>query len=79
MSGARRSRRAAAAGRLALLLALSAALAAGAGAAEAASLWLVNAYLIDGRNALRHAVIPESATCVPIGRHFESQGVALAS
>ena len=33
--------------------------------------------LIDGRNALRGAVIPESSTCVPIGRHFEPQGVAV--
>ncbi len=34
--------------------------------------------LIDGRNALRGAVIPESTTCVSIGRHFEPQGVAVA-
>ena len=35
--------------------------------------------LIDGRNALRHAAIPETATCVAIGRHYEPEGVALAS
>ena len=35
--------------------------------------------LIDGRNALRHADVPETATCVPIGKHFVPEGVALAS
>jgi UDPglucose 6-dehydrogenase/GDP-mannose 6-dehydrogenase len=34
--------------------------------------------LIDGRNALRDAAIPQSATCVAIGRYFRQQGVALA-
>ena len=34
--------------------------------------------LIDGRNALRGAAMPETTTCVPIGRHFEPQGVAVA-
>lgn len=34
--------------------------------------------LIDGRNALRDAEIPEWATCVSIGRHFEPQGEAVA-
>ena len=34
--------------------------------------------LIDGRNALRDAVIPENATYLTIGRHFEPEGVAVA-
>jgi UDPglucose 6-dehydrogenase/GDP-mannose 6-dehydrogenase len=35
--------------------------------------------LIDGRNALRTAEIPDSATRVAIGGHFEPEGVALVS
>jgi nucleotide sugar dehydrogenase len=35
--------------------------------------------LIDGRNALRDAAIPESTTRVPIGRYYEPEGVALVS
>jgi UDPglucose 6-dehydrogenase len=34
--------------------------------------------LVDGRNALRGAAIPDSATCVAIGRHFEPEGVPVA-
>jgi nucleotide sugar dehydrogenase len=34
--------------------------------------------LVDGRNALSGAAIPQSATRVAIGRHFEPEGVAIA-
>lgn len=35
--------------------------------------------LIDGRNALREAQLPESATYLPIGKYFEPQGAPVAS